>query len=60
MGPLSLENFRNNLSASWRVVGSKTSNATHQVRITDVLLLENLISHEGILVVLLLILMFFN
>ncbi|AES80022.2 putative polygalacturonate 4-alpha-galacturonosyltransferase [Medicago truncatula] len=31
MGPLSLENFRNNLSASWRVVGSKTSNATHQL-----------------------------
>lgn len=46
MGPLSLENFRNNLSASWRVVGSKTSNATHQVRITDVHLLESLISHE--------------
>ncbi|XP_045798589.1 polygalacturonate 4-alpha-galacturonosyltransferase-like isoform X1 [Trifolium pratense] len=31
MGPLSLENFRNNLSASWRVVGLKTSNATYQL-----------------------------
>ncbi|KAL5058425.1 hypothetical protein RYX36_030029 [Vicia faba] len=31
MGPLSLENFRNNLSSSWRVVGSKTSNATYQL-----------------------------
>ncbi|KAK7374167.1 hypothetical protein VNO80_07593 [Phaseolus coccineus] len=31
-GPLSLESFRkNNLSASWRVVGSKASNATNQV-----------------------------
>lgn len=31
MGPLSLENFRNNLSASWRVVGLKTSNDTYQL-----------------------------
>ncbi|CAK8542266.1 unnamed protein product [Lathyrus sativus] len=31
MGPLSLENFRNNLSASWRVVGLKTSNSTYQL-----------------------------
>ncbi|XP_027357440.1 polygalacturonate 4-alpha-galacturonosyltransferase-like isoform X2 [Abrus precatorius] len=32
VGPLSLENFRkNNLSASWRVVGLRTSNATHQL-----------------------------
>ncbi|WJX77009.1 Polygalacturonate 4-alpha-galacturonosyltransferase [Trifolium repens] len=31
MGPLSLENFRNNLSASWRVVGLKTSNTTYQL-----------------------------
>ncbi|RDX62255.1 Polygalacturonate 4-alpha-galacturonosyltransferase, partial [Mucuna pruriens] len=32
VGPLSLESFRkNNLSASWRVVGLKTSNATNQV-----------------------------
>ncbi|WVZ06771.1 hypothetical protein V8G54_020117 [Vigna mungo] len=31
VGPLSLESFRKNLSASWRVVGSKASNATNQV-----------------------------
>jgi alpha-1,4-galacturonosyltransferase len=43
MGPLSLENFRNNLSASWRVVGLKTSNTTYQVRINDMLLLQTLI-----------------
>ncbi|XP_061339625.1 polygalacturonate 4-alpha-galacturonosyltransferase-like isoform X2 [Gastrolobium bilobum] len=31
MGPLSLESFRkNNMSASWRVVGLKTSNAAYQ------------------------------
>ncbi|KAK7294969.1 hypothetical protein RJT34_17870 [Clitoria ternatea] len=33
LGPLSLENFRkNNLSASWRVVGSKSSDATFQLK----------------------------
>ncbi|XP_014490280.1 polygalacturonate 4-alpha-galacturonosyltransferase [Vigna radiata var. radiata] len=31
VGPFSLESFRKNLSASWRVVGSKASNATNQV-----------------------------
>ncbi|XP_027928499.1 polygalacturonate 4-alpha-galacturonosyltransferase-like isoform X2 [Vigna unguiculata] len=31
VGPLSLESFRKKLSASWRVVGSKASNATNQV-----------------------------
>ncbi|KOM37231.1 hypothetical protein LR48_Vigan03g061200 [Vigna angularis] len=31
VGPLSLESFRKNLSASWRVVGSKASDATNQV-----------------------------
>ncbi|XP_057435522.1 polygalacturonate 4-alpha-galacturonosyltransferase-like [Lotus japonicus] len=31
MGPLSLENFRKNISASWRVVGLKTSNSTYQL-----------------------------
>ncbi|XP_020218514.1 polygalacturonate 4-alpha-galacturonosyltransferase [Cajanus cajan] len=32
MGPLSLESFlKNNLSASWRVVGLKTSNAKHKL-----------------------------
>ncbi|XP_019461901.1 PREDICTED: polygalacturonate 4-alpha-galacturonosyltransferase-like isoform X2 [Lupinus angustifolius] len=31
-GPLSLDNFRkNNLSASWRVAGSETSNATYEL-----------------------------
>ena len=35
-GPLSLENFRkNNLSASWRIAGLKTSNATYEVSKTD-------------------------
>lgn len=31
MGPLSLDNFRKKLSASWRVVGSETSNATYEL-----------------------------
>ncbi|XP_019456989.1 PREDICTED: polygalacturonate 4-alpha-galacturonosyltransferase-like [Lupinus angustifolius] len=32
MGPLSLDNFRkNNLSASWRVAGLETSNATYEL-----------------------------
>lgn len=45
VGPLSLESFRkNNLSASWRVAGLRTSNAMNQVWKTDVLLLGAFIS----------------
>lgn len=43
MGPLSLDNFRKNMSASWRVVGLETSNAAYEVWI-DVLLHGNFIS----------------
>ncbi|WJX87118.1 Polygalacturonate 4-alpha-galacturonosyltransferase, variant 3 [Trifolium repens] len=32
MGPLSLDNFRKNLSASWRVVGLETSNVADEVK----------------------------
>ncbi|XP_024629064.1 polygalacturonate 4-alpha-galacturonosyltransferase [Medicago truncatula] len=32
MGPLSLDNFRKNMSASWRVVGLETSNAAYEVK----------------------------
>ncbi|XP_027335868.1 polygalacturonate 4-alpha-galacturonosyltransferase-like isoform X1 [Abrus precatorius] len=31
MGPLSLDNFRKNLSASWRVVGLETSNTRYEL-----------------------------
>jgi hypothetical protein len=41
MGPLSLDNFRKNLSASWRVVGLETSNVADEVWRTDVLLHGN-------------------
>jgi hypothetical protein len=40
MGPLSLDNFRKNLSASWRVVGLETSNVDEVWR-TDMLLHGN-------------------
>ncbi|GAU40802.1 hypothetical protein TSUD_348990 [Trifolium subterraneum] len=32
MGPLSLDNFRKNLSASWRVVGLETSNVADEIK----------------------------
>ncbi|CAI8607351.1 unnamed protein product [Vicia faba] len=32
MGPLSLDNFRKNMSASWRVVGLETSNVAYELK----------------------------
>lgn len=40
MGPLSLDNFRKNMSASWRVVGLETSDVAYEVWRTDVLCAE--------------------